>query len=74
MCAWILDGLTALLMVRSLTVSRFPALLCGTWVCAFRWDIMDRQIRRLEIELQKFKTDLEAKQPGITEQLLQGES
>jgi hypothetical protein len=34
---------------------------------------MDRQIRRLEIELQKFKSDLEGKQPGICEQLLQGQ-
>eukprot|EP00037_Helgoeca_nana_P033244 m.417156 g.417156 ORF g.417156 m.417156 type:complete len:297 (-) comp30308_c0_seq1:400-1290(-) len=33
------------------------------------YDIMDRSIRRLDMELKKFRTDLEAKQPGLTAQL-----
>eukprot|EP00041_Stephanoeca_diplocostata_P000872 m.17502 g.17502 ORF g.17502 m.17502 type:complete len:281 (-) comp11242_c0_seq2:539-1381(-) len=33
-------------------------------------DIVDKQIRRLDIELKKFKSDLEAARPGVTETLL----
>eukprot|EP00035_Acanthoeca_spectabilis_P024855 m.455677 g.455677 ORF g.455677 m.455677 type:complete len:293 (-) comp20919_c0_seq1:249-1127(-) len=35
------------------------------------YDIMDRQIRRIDIELKKYKADLEQNKPGSTAQLLQ---
>ena len=48
--------------------------ICGV-CCVFNqpnsYDIMDRQIRRLDIGLKKFKADLEKKQPGLTAQLLE---